>query len=53
MDADIFVDYADRQKPRYTSYPIAPHFAALGAVRLRALRVAALMTEMGAKPPST
>ncbi|MCY7280122.1 MAG: hypothetical protein LH610_04360 [Sphingomonas bacterium] len=31
MKADILARYADRQLPRYTSYPTAPHFAALGA----------------------
>ena len=31
MKADILARYADRQMPRYTSYPTAPHFAALGA----------------------
>ena len=31
MTADILARYADRQMPRYTSYPTAPHFAALGA----------------------
>ena len=31
MKAEILARYADRPLPRYTSYPTAPHFAALGA----------------------
>ena len=31
MKTEILARYADRQMPRYTSYPTAPHFAALSA----------------------
>jgi hypothetical protein len=31
MKAEILARYADRPLPRYTSYPTAPHFTALGA----------------------
>jgi len=31
MKAEILARYADRQMPRYTSYPTAPYFIALGA----------------------
>ncbi|MEO5578867.1 MAG: oxygen-independent coproporphyrinogen III oxidase [Sphingomicrobium sp.] len=35
MKAEILARYADRPLPRYTSYPTAPHFAALGAENYR------------------
>lgn len=35
MKAETLARYADRQMPRYTSYPTAPHFAALGADEYR------------------
>ena len=31
MKTEMMACYADRQMPRYTSYPTAPHFAPLGA----------------------
>ena len=35
MKTEMMARYADRQMPRYTSYPTAPHFAALGAEEYR------------------
>jgi len=35
MKAELLARYADRQMPRYTSYPTAPHFVALGAADYR------------------
>ena len=31
MKAEILARYADRPLPRYTSYPTAPHFIAVGS----------------------
>ena len=35
MKAELLARYADRQMPRYTSYPTSPHFVALGAADYR------------------